>query len=293
MRDLAARVSANGRRIATSLLTALAIACAAVIAAPLQFGARTLEFPDPAGFVPVSARAPQFFELAAAYLPATNRMVEIYVPPDDAAKLEAGEASAFTRYFQIQSLRSVDGTPVSAAEFAGAANTIEAEIQKGVAQAEAQMPGMAQRGNAALREVTGRDDGVNLGQLQYLGSFRREPWALFYATSAGGSATMAGEREAFQMVSSAAVALIDHQLVYLYAFAEDTADGRAWSQQAINAWADAVHAANPDDPALEASAQPLTGSPGSGIVRGAIIGGLIGGLVGLIAFLARKRRNPT
>ena len=50
------------------------------------------------------------------------------------------------------------------------------------------------------------------------------------------------------------------------------------------------NAANPDDPATEATAQLGSGSRSSGVLRGAIVGALIGAIVGLSVWLL-KRRN--
>ena len=77
--------------------------------------------------------------------------------------------------------------------------------------------------------------------------------------------------------------------MYLYSYTNLGSDKDAtWAQQAMSAWADAIHAANPDDPKLESQARSERG--GFDWKQLAMMGGLgavIGGLVAV--FRGRKR----
>src|SRR3569623_46823 len=63
------------------------------VAAPATFGGRSIEIPSPERYVPVAAAVPKFIEIAQGFLPATNRLVEVYMVPADRAALARGNSS--------------------------------------------------------------------------------------------------------------------------------------------------------------------------------------------------------
>jgi hypothetical protein len=255
--------------------------------APIAFGERTLEVPDPPGFVPVSQRLPQFMSLAQAYLPAGNRLAEAWLLPEDVAAMERGEQVDIRRYFQLQVLRKLDGVPVSAAEFAEVGSQLEAGLGEALAEAGKAGDELARQGNAAAKRQAGVDPQVGLGGMTYLGTFRREPWALFFTTRA--DVTVGSER--VSATAASALAVVDHQVAYLYAYTYESDAGRfgrRWAQDAVSGWADSVRRANPDDPTLAAKAQRLSGGfDWANVGRGAAIGGLCG----MFVWLFRRRRQ--
>jgi hypothetical protein len=136
--------------------------------------------------------------------------------------------------------------------------------------------------------MTTSDPKVALSGIEYLGVYRREPWGLFFSIKSGLSA---GDGTNQTLVCGGALVLINYQLMFLYAYSQyhDDSD-RHWAEQATSAWADAVRAANPNDPKVGATAQSLSGL-GSGVLRTALIGAIIGGLIGLVASVLRKRQQ--
>ncbi len=282
----------------STLLFAAAIGAVSLLQAgtlgaePTAFGSRTLEIPAPDGFVPVGKDVPDYLSISQAYLPAQNRLVEIYTTAEDKAAFLAASEPELARYFQLQVARGIDGKTISSAEFSQASGLMEAELEKAFGNMTEQAAELAHKGNTALQEKTGSDAKVSFGGIRYLGVFRREPWAMFFTLGSdvqiSGSDVDAGESGA--MISAGALALINHQIVYLYAYADDTGpEAHAWAQNAVSAWADAVNRANPSDPALEASSRAFGGFDFGRIGQGALIGGAIGLLIGLFAWLKRGR----
>lgn len=269
---------------------AAALAATPVVAADeLAFGTRQLEVPAPSGFEPISRRVPRFLTLAQNYLPPGNRLVEAYLLPEDIAKLELGQDVDIRRYFQLQTLRTVDGVPVSADEFA----EVSGEIEKGLGEALSGLGDegakLAAQGNAAAKRQIGVDPQLALGGLQYLGTFRKEPWALFFTTRATVTTPGSGSTPA---TAAGALAVIDHQVAYFYAYTYEpdaSPHGRHWAQDAVSDWANTVRWANPDDPALEASAKRLGGGfDWARVGRAAGIGAFIAIVVG---FLRQRRKG--
>jgi hypothetical protein len=268
--------------IAAMLLT-LAVATAA---APQKFGTRQLEIPEPRGFVALADASPMFRDMAQAYLPPDNRLIEIYTTPEDHAVFAGGDAKDLERYLQLQTMRKADGQPISAADFSATAKELESGLQEAFASLDNQASQLTQQGNATFKEKNGVDPHIAAKDFGYLGAFRREPWGMFFAIS---TKVSIGTDTPKKMICAGALALIDHQLTYLYAYsAYNSAADRVWAQTAVSDWADAIHAANPDDPALEASAQPFFSHFDWSRVG---IGAGIGALVGLVVSLMRRKRS--
>lgn len=283
------RAVPTGLRSGVAALGVAATLAAAAPAAPVRaaFGTRSLAMPPPAGFVGLRPQAPQMVDAMANYLPTTNRLVEVYVSPEDAGALTAGRVQDLDHYLQLQTLRAVDGTPVSATDFTGFVDSAEVEMKKAFGDFGKQAEELARQGNESNRAATGIDPKLSIGKPIYLGSPRREPWAFFFTIRAPVSV---GDERTITRFAAGSTALIDHQIVYFYAYAnDDKPDARAWAEQAVSAWADAVHAANPDDDALERSAQRMGGSIWSGALRTGLIGAVIGALVGLVGYVVRRR----
>lgn len=274
------------------LLAGLAVAALAfasgVAAEPTRFGTRSLDIPAPDGFEPVRKDLPQVFEITEAYLPPGNRLVEIYLDSDTKAALLAGNPQDPSRYYQLQVLRQLDGVTISNEDFAANMAQVEAEIAKVAPTLDKQAADLARSGNSKLQQQTGTDAQVSLSDVQYDGVFRREPWGLFFTM---GSNVSAGAERPTRLIAGSAIVMVQNQLLYLYCYTDDTGpESRRWAQENVVAWAQAIRAANPDDPATEATAQLGSGSRSSGVLRGAIVGALIGAIVGLSVWLL-KRRN--
>lgn len=222
------------------------IACAH--AAPLPFGARTIDVPPPAGFVAVSATVPGLLEVGAANLPPHKRLVEVFVLPSDESALRSGGNATLERLFQIESLRAGDGVLMTEADFAKSMTSLESAFERTLAK-----PGDPTRADARADDATlakaGAGGAVSVDGLEGVGIFRREPWGLFLTTRARTTSASGTE----QVTRSSAIVLVNQQVMSLDAYTsadEASSNGRAWSEQAVSEWADAVRAANPDQAAL-------------------------------------------
>jgi hypothetical protein len=236
--------------LAAMLVVAFVLSLPVAQAEPVAFGERTLEVPAPQGFEPVAQDIPAYIRISEGYLPPTNRLVEAYLSRADKAALMAGERRDLQRYFQLQTLRSIDGKPVSAADFGGALGAMEAQIEALVPKMAREGAKLVEQGNKTLNETTGSQAEVSMGGPTYHGIFRREPWGLFFTASMPISLSEGGTTVTARMVGATALVLVDQQLMYLYAFADESEPGaREWAERSLSAWADAVRAGNPARPA--------------------------------------------
>jgi hypothetical protein len=291
-----------GSGVAACILALAALNTA--LAAPQTFGDRTLEIPAPEGYVEVTPRIPKYTELAATFLPASNRLVEMYALPDQLDMLSRGEGTEINPYYQLQTLRSVDGRILTQQEFSEASGIIEKSLIEAFGTLDEDAAKLTQQGNEAVRAQTGTDVDIKLSGTKYLGAYRREPWGLFFSMSA--EVASAGEAPKRQ-IASGAVALVNQQIVYLYAYInKDDAAARRWAEQAVSAWADQVRAANGESATTESAAEPApsaasdstssveSASSGGGfdwsrVWRGALVGGLIGLAVALVRVFTKRK----
>ena len=267
--------------LAGALLEATSVSHAQEVA----FGTRTLKIPNPEGFEPLAALSPRYMQAAQAYLPATNRLVEAYATAADAQALGRGEGATLARYFQLQAPRKADGLPVSESDFIDAGKEIEGGLEKTLKNSDELTTKLTSQGNAEVKRMTTTDPKVALSGVSYLGVFRREPWGLFFSIKSGVSAGGANQT----LVCGGALVLVNYQLLFLYSYSQyHDEDDRRWVEQATSSWADAVRAANPNDPAVAAKASH---GLGAGVLRNTLLGAIIGGLIGLVVAVVRKRRS--
>jgi hypothetical protein len=277
------------------LAALMLLGAGAAVAEPVAFGTRTLEIPAPEGFVASAQEVPAFLELSQGFLPPGNRLVEIYVDPADLDRFRLPEsdlgAPRLERYYQVQVPRRVDGTLVSNEEFTSGTATMEAELEQVMGNIDGMVSDLTTQGERKLEDRTGEKIDLDIGEVRYLGVFRREPWALFFTIAshvqvdgADGDSGHSGP-----MISAAAMALVNHQIVLLYAYAEGDDDAtRSATEASLSNWVDRVRAANPDDPGIARQASK-SGFNIASIGRGALIGALCGALIGLFAWFKRRR----
>jgi hypothetical protein len=103
-----------------------------------------------------------------------------------------------------------------------------------------------------------------------------------------------GRTESVRMMTANALVLVDHQLLYLYSYANDQLpDARGEAERSVSAWADAIRAANPDDPAVARQAKPFVADGGllySPLVPYLFFGLMAGLVVFAVGWVTKRRR---
>lgn|GEM_PF-2670011 len=267
------------------VFTALSMSISAQ-AQTVAFGSRNLNMPAPEGFVAISKTAPRFLEASEGYLSPGTRLVESYVAADDAKALAAGQSAGLARYFQLQTARKADGVPLSADDFRAASTEIEAKIGKVLSEVD--VGRLSETGNAQAKKLTATDPQVAISGVESLGAFRHEPWGVFF--TAKSHVAVGGASEGSDLICAGALVLINHQLMYLNGYARmHSAEDRRWVEQSVSAWADMVHAANPDDLALAARRRSFGSFSWKELRDTTLVGAALGLLVGIVIAALRKR----
>jgi hypothetical protein len=178
--------------------------------------------------------------------------------------------------------------PLSSDDFRSASAEIEASFAK--ALKEVDVDKLTKDGNTQVKKMTSMDPQISMSGVESQGVYRREPWGIFFTVKSRVAVGPSGE--ASDLICAGALTLINHQLMYLNGYAQlNGPDDQRWVQQAVSAWADMVHAANPDDPAIAAKAQSFGGFNWTGLRNTTLIGAAIGAFVGILLALARKRKQ--
>ena len=212
-------------------------------AASVNFGARTLEIPAPGQNKPVATSFPGVLEINSGYLPPANRLVDMYVTPDQVKEIGNAGHPALDHYFELQVPRTLEGIHIPAEQFAQGRPNIKAGLEKEFGKIQTDADGLARNGNQHLHEVTGNQSNVSMNSIGSIGIFREESWGVFFSMQ---SAVAITGHTPIPMIISGAIVWINGQVLYLYAVSQGT--GKAdiqWTQQSLNAWVNAIHAANP------------------------------------------------
>lgn len=241
--------------------------------------------PGPADGHAVRAAAPMLFQSTQSFLPQGNRLVEMYVTAEDVAAMKRGEAPPMKRQFQIQVPRAFEGKSMSASDFSDVSGMLEKELAKMDGEFEKRAQQLVAQGNASFAAENGPGVTASMDEMRFLGVHRREPWGLFYTMSMAGAIDSADGKEPFRTYGAGAVMRLGGQLVYLYSYADQMLpDAKTLAQSSLDAWANAVHAADPiKAPVVDEEARLRNRS---------LFGGLLGMAIIVVgAFLVRRVRN--
>lgn len=227
------------------LLACLASGSGAAMAEAVHLGKGTLEVPapQPGHYRALAAPFPQVINAMQAYLPKQVRLVDAYVTNDQYVELALGTNKRLTRYFQLQVSRPLEDISVSQAQFQQARPVILQGIAQALDSAAKPLHDQISSGNQAIQARTGKDPGISLDKMGYLGTFRATDWGVFYSVKT--VVQVAATQTSIPIVMSGSLVDINGHLVMLNAYSgySGPADLQ-WTQQAVSAWADAVHAAN-------------------------------------------------
>jgi hypothetical protein len=257
-------------------------------AAPVVFGARTIEIPAPENFQALAQRRPQVITMTQAAVPDGVRVVDVYATAAITASLGAGKQPELGRYFVLEVLRSDDGKPETFDQYANNSDFVEAELRRRVENEREQNDQLAAQASQRLHKPFGEiRAALGIGS-EFLGVTRKEPWGLFFSLKtkkADGTLT----------INSIALVDVDYQVPSLLVYApyRNAAD-RFWAEQAVLDWAKALRAANPDDPAIAGTLSNSSWtnklSPEDFERIGRDVGALIG-VIAVVVWSSRRKRK--
>lgn len=218
---------------------------AALLAASvtIDVGGASIQIPVPDGFVRVDGVLPRWDTATAAFISPQNRRALVLGAPDDLKALQAGEAPAFPRSFNVQVARGTERQEFGERTFRDARAGIKTGIDQVRQQLQTVAASVAAQGNERFAPEN-VDEALRLSDTAFVGYFRDTSTALgvTMAMKIAGGGTAEPERVVVALVMTP----VNGRLLNLYANARYTNEAdRAWAERAVSAWADAAVAANP------------------------------------------------
>jgi hypothetical protein len=242
-------------------------------------GGRTLKFPAPTGYERIDGLNPEADRMLEAMLPATNRYLARFEPPK-------GTAPDLGRGFSVQVLRAFESREIGDRTFNEMKQQTKMEIDKAQEDIRKELGKLSGKAEKALQDATDADAALSLSDVAMLGCFDESPSSLGF-TMALNVAAKAGDKDIkSKLVIASMIVPVNGRLIFLYANADfNSASDRAWAEQAVTTWRDAVVAANPRVEGPAAGGFDFTR-----VGRSGLIGGIVGGVAALAAMLLKKKK---
>ncbi len=243
-------------------------------------GGRTIKLPAPVGFERIDGLQPEVDRMVEGMLPASNRYLARFDPPKNSVPDEG-------RGFNVQVMRSIENREIGDRTFGDIKEQTKAEIEKAQETIRQEIAKVGGKAEKALQDATDADAALSLSDVVMLGCFDDSPSSLGF-TMALNIAAKAGDKSVkSKLVIASMIVPVNGRLIYLYANADfNSAADRAWAEQAVSTWRDAVVAANP-----RVEGPSAKGLDFSRIGRSGLIGAAIGGVVALVAMLFKKKKQ--
>lgn len=232
---LACLLLMNGAAMAAPKAVAPAPAIGHVGAVPVSLRA-------PPGLLDPTSLGPAFGQLATTLTPPSNRLLAIYVTPEDFRAHKAGKKIVMDRYALLQTPRQAENLTVVAADFAQLK-----EVMKNQSAAQrAQVRDMAEHhiGNA-VSKAAGTPLTVSMTDINALGTFLESDTALGLLSATDVSAAAHGRTINYPLVYATGVLRVKERLLFLYTYSVyRTPADLEWVKTTATAWSRRLQQAN-------------------------------------------------
>ncbi len=208
------------RLLAAAALLAYSAFASADQAVPLTVGDRQIKVSVPDGYVRTSQTIPALFDITAAALPQSNRLVEYFLSEADFRDMMSGKAGNPTRPgFQVQVMKSVEGIEISAADW----QLGRAEIAKtmGLLDANELMKADTAKANERMSEAAGTEVEVSYGEIGKPQVYGNDPNSLRFSMRVPLNVKTATGTEQSVISCVGAVTVLNGRLVFLYAYGDE------------------------------------------------------------------------
>lgn len=218
-------------------------------------------------------------------LPASNRLLAFYGPPEQQAAIRDGTYASASRNFTIQSIRAIEFQEFGTAAFTELKTQMREELASMKESLDAEVKKAIADGNSRVTKDFGADPGISISDTAMLGIFQDNETSLgFTMMVSGGSASPKSEEKSKSVVAGLMVP-VNGRVLMLYSTMEYHGNtDRLEAERSVKAWADAIVAANPIVKGGETAGRGFFDGGG----RAAAIGAGVGLVYGL--FMVVKKR---
>jgi hypothetical protein len=283
--------------IAWFLLGALSLvtAQAQTVSNSLHVGGVTIEAPSLPGFNEISKISPDVVALAQAMIPATKRLLGVYLSDRDYEKLVNGESPEFDRYIFIQVHRELENKNLSRADFREISTQLKAQQDTILDDVKEDVGKIIDNASNQISEDYDVSLDMELGDQKSLGVFLDQPNAVAFTSLVKYQGSLEGESFDYVMAGSTMLMKVKRRLLYVYVYSQYDAQADVdWVESRTTELANLLLTAN------HGSAESDDGFGDSflsaikfgSVVNSSIIGAIVGGFVALmfVLFGGSKRR---
>lgn len=189
----------------------------------IDVGGATVRVEMPEGYVRVGKRSPETLEAFGRMIPPDNVLVEALLAEPDYGRTMIGLPPGEV-YYQVQVLRTLRETPVSAADWAQIRPTLLREL--GGLQTERLMEEASAHIREELETNSGQDTRVRMGDAQTKPvAYGDDPRSVRFWMVLPVELQVGDEIRKRRIVTAAATTVLSQRLVFLYAFRSLPEDG--------------------------------------------------------------------
>ncbi len=242
----------------------------------LQVGGRSLEVPEPDGFVEVTPEMPGLYGITRGIVDPDNETLAYFIPSEMADAAKAGQATPPKKYFVLKVQGNTEFVALDAAGFGGLVAGVKSSNQMISEEMKSQLGDdyspaavVKLRGVAALPPHQESDVVFAYSMLTNSGAFGQP-----------------------MMSATTSYANVAGKMLILHAYGEES--DLEWTRSAAGAWTKAVLAANPKPPAsgLANSAATSAGEQfGGGDLKSGVIGAVVGVVLAVLVLGLKKRKK--
>jgi hypothetical protein len=262
---------------------------------PLQVGGVTIDAPALAGFNEISQISPDVVALAQTMIPATNRLLGVYLSDRDYEKLVNGESPDFDRYMFIQVHRELENKNISRADFREISTQLKAQQDTILDDVREDVGKIFDSASNQISKDYDVSLDMQLGDQKSLGVFLDQPNAVAFTSLVKYQGSLEGESFDYVMAGSTMLMKVKRRLLYVYLYSQyETQADVDWVESRTSELANLLLMANnanteSDDGFGDSFLSAI--NLGS-VVNSSIIGAIVGGFVALmfVLFGGSKRR---
>lgn len=208
------------RLLAAIVLLAGSFSATAQQAVSLTVGSKQIKVSVPKDYVRTSEVAPPLFDVTAAAMPETNRLVEYFIAESDFRDMLAGKTGGLRRPgFQVQVMRSVENAEITPADWQ--LGRVEIAKTMGLLDTNELIKADTARANERMSDAAGTELEVSYGEIGKPQVYGNDPGSLRFTMRVPMSVKTSAGTEQTVIACVGAVTVLNGRLVFLYAYADE------------------------------------------------------------------------
>ena len=258
---------------------------------PVRISDTSLKLPHIEGFRELYGQSPAFDELISQFVPATNRVLAVYISEEDMQKMEADPESGFKRYILVQTLRQ-DVRIASDADFQSFREEYFRQLEDTSTFKDPKIDETFDKATAYLEKNYDSGAQVRLGEVRNLGPLADAINRVgIMLVSDYGLKTEEGTKS--YPVAAATMALnLAGRIVFVYAYSSDFKGQEDIDYIKDVAWRYTEETFGINSLSADVSQYPPVEAKGmNSTLRATLVGALVGGIIAALLKVFRRRRN--